>query len=1093
MKQKFLLKDLAGKQLCILLLALCSTISAFSQSITVKGTVISSGDGLPLVGASVHIKGSTAGAITDVEGLFTIAAATGDILQVSYIGYLSQDVTVTSGTTSLKIILKASSNTLEEVVLVGYGTQKRASLTASVSSVTAKQLENQIQKNFMDGLSGQVAGVQVTSSTGRPGAASVVRIRGTGSIQASNVPLYVVDGQAYDGAGDINMINPDDIERVDILKDASATAIYGSRGSNGVVLVTTKKGKAGQSKIEFSAYTGFQDVPKRIKVLNTAEEAQYWKEVTAANWAIVGGDPNIANGSRIFGGTKNSYDYPVGYDNPSALPNTDWQSLVLSNSAPISNYNVSAQGGTDKSRYFLSGNYLSQDGVVKSTGMKRYTARINADANVSKYVRIGTSIAPSYSYENVRNTDMHVNSPAPDIDASLILGAIVQPSSLIAKNDAGLYGGNGGNSNVEYSADGWAGANNPLQVIENKDYKKAYEKFVVKGVTYLEIEPIKNLVFHTDFDLSFSQRWDNTYRPSTVPTAAINPPVGMLYNPSFVSNPLNILAYHDEYRSINYTWNNNVTWNKTFNHVHDISILAGYAYQQQIDENSGIQGTQGTFPNDAVEYVTGSTTVVAAPSNSNQAGIGKSKWNLISYLARANYAYENKYLFTGVVREDGSSRFGANVKFAVFPSASVAWVISQEDFLKSFTMLSNLKLRLGLGKSGNFSIGNYAPISLLTNDNYTFGNTLAAGSAIQTPANPLLTWETTNTKEAGLDIGLFNNRLNITLDYYQKVTSGLLYNKPLPLASGFGSVLYNVGSVSNKGIETEISSINISNKNFQWSSNFNISFNRNKVIALGTTNAPISNVTEGSFSTQRLMVGQPVSVFWGYRQAGVFKDAADVAAHPENRLTTNGVLVGGPGDYKIQDTNGDGKITVDDQTVLGDPAPKFTYGFSNSINYKSFSLDVLMQGVYGNKIEFLTARFIGGANLAWNTSEEFVLNRWKSAAEPGNGLYGRTSGGGALAVVGQNETQSDRWLRNGSYLRCRNVTLGYKLPNSIAKRLAMTSLRVFCSAENLFTLTNYIGYNPDLSEYGEGVNTPGVDYATYPLSRTFSFGFKMGL
>lgn len=1070
-----------NRHLLITLLLLFSGIHAFSQN-TVKGIVRDSNDGSPLPGISVLLKNTAKGVVTDVNGSYSIMVPDGATLVFTHIGYETQERPV--GTNSnINVSLKPETNTLNEVVVVGYGTQKRASLTGAISSVNSKDLENHISNNVLNSIAGQLSGVQVTSSTGRPGASPVIRIRGTSSISAGNQPLYVVDGFPLVDASDINLINPEDIETIDVLKDASASAIYGSRGSNGVVLITTKKGKVGQSRMDFSYYTGVQDVPKKLDMQTRDQEIQFWKENTAALYKAVGGDPSIPNGSRTFNESKNKMNYLSSFDDPSSLPNTDWQDVFLHQSAPTSNYQLSAQGGTEKIRYYLSGNYINTDGIIKSTDWKRFTGRVNVDATVNKYVRAGINLSPSYSLENRRNTDGHINSG--DIDADIMMSSLVQSTTIAPKNAAGLYNGNGGNLNLPYATVGYAGANSALQIIENPDYKYTEEKLRYNGIAYLELEPLKELIFRTDFGLSTTNSFTNKYRPSTVSVVSGTQQVGTVQSP-VASNIANILSNHLERRDITYSWNNTLTWQKIFNQDHSLNVLAGYSYQKAIGENANVFGTAGSFQNDLVKYVSGAANITG--------NAGKDQWNLLSYLARINYAYKSKYLLSGTIRRDGSSRFGANNKFAVFPALSVGWRISEESFLKSLTFLSELKLRAGYGEAGNFNIGNYASVAGLGTDNYSFGNALAVGYAPSGLGNTSLTWENTRTKDVGIDIGLFNSRVAITMDYYDKITDGLLYNLPVPALTGFGSILANIGKIQNKGFELSINSVNITKKEFQWSTNFNFSRNRNKVLALGKRNDPIpSGTTEGGFSQQRFQVGMPMSYFYGYKLGGIFRDQADVDAHPEMRLkNAAGALLGGPGDSKIVDVNGDGVITSADQTMIGDPNAKFTYGMSNRISFKAFDLDVQLQGVQGGDVVFVAARFLGTNNLDWSQLAEPVQNRWKSPSEPGNGIYPK-AGGPGTTQVGLSETQADRWIRDASYLRVRNVTLGYNLPAAYIKRVHLSSVRIYTSVENLYTFTNYIGYNPDISQYGESTSTPGVDYLSYPLARTFRFGINLGL
>ncbi len=1064
---------------CFLLLLFLSALSvrAFAQDFLLTGKVLDLNENLPLPGVSIQVKNTTRGVATDANGSFSISVSKGQILVFSYIGYEAQSVTV-GNSNILDVKLSPQSNNLNEVAVVGYGTQKKVSLTGAVSSINAGNLKNQVTKNLLEGMAGQIAGVQVTNSSGRPGAAPVIRIRGTGSISAGNEPLYVVDGLPLQSAADMNTIDPNDIETMDVLKDASAQAIYGSRGSNGVVLITTKKGKSGQAKIDFNYYTGVQRVAKLIDVLDRDGEIKYWKETTAAIWAASGGDPSVPNGSRVTSaGSKAFVNYLEAYDNPSSLPNTNWQKEIF-RTAPTSNYQLSARGGTDKIRYYLSGNYFTGDGVVKATDWKRYTARVNLDASLTDFVRVGINLSPSYTIENRRWTDGEISSP--DNDVRVVITTLVLPSSIAPKTADGLYDGTGGRLNVPYTTVGWAAANNPLQPLEDPKYKFITERARITGLTYAELEPVKGLVLRTDLGLDRMDGVTNKYRPSTVSTYSNQ--VNVRFQP--LAMPVTIFSAQENLQDLTLSWNNTLTWQKNFSNTHDINFLAGYTYQKGVSEGANLTGLAGTFQNDAVQYVSGAATINGTAS--------KSIWTLLSYLSRINYSFKEKYLLSASIRRDGSSRFGKNNKFALFPAASIGWRVSEEPFLKSVSFLQELKVRAGYGKTGNFNIGNYTSIPQLSAQNYNFGNALAVGYGPSSLSNDDLSWETNTTVNAGMDMGLFKNRLSIHFDYYRRVTDNLLYNLPIPSISGFTTVISNIGKVENKGFEISLNSVNVRSTDFTWTTNVNFSRNRNTALRLGRDNLPITSYTLGNYSMQRIEVGKPLSYFFGYKLGGIFKDQQDVDAHPEMRLkNTAGQLLGAPGDSKIVDLNGDGVITPDDRTEIGDPNPDFTYGISNRLSYKAFDLDVLLQGVQGNDILFFSSLYTGSNTLVWNQLTESVENRWKSPSEPGNGIYARAEG--PTAAIGNAETRADRFTRDGSYLRIRNVTLGYTVSSTLLKKIRFSSLRIYASAQNLHTFSKYIGYDPDVSVNGESVTLPGIDFGTYPLARTLTFGVNIGL
>ncbi|MBN8820798.1 MULTISPECIES: TonB-dependent receptor [unclassified Spirosoma] len=1038
---------------------------------TIRGTVKGE-TGTSLPGVTVLVKNTSRGTTTDVDGTYSLAIPDeATTLVFSFVGYLSQEINV-GERAIVNVQLAPDQKSLSEVVVVGYGTQRRASVTSAVASLNAQDINNQITKNPLEAMAGQLAGVAIQQSTGKPGSNPVVRVRGTGSLTAGNTPLYVVDGMPLQNSDDFSLINPADIETIDVLKDAASAAIYGSRGGNGVVLVTTRKGKAGQSRIDFSYYTGIQQVSKKMKLMNRDEHIDLIKEGVLNNWLSVGGDPSVPNGQRRFNGQLANFNYPASYDNPNSLPDTDWQNLIF-RSAPISNYQLSAQGGTDKTRYYVSGNYFSQAGIIKATDYERYSFRLNLDANPTSYLRLGMSFSPSYAKENRRPTDGHWNVG----DAGIIQAALVMPPTIQPYYPGGLYGQILGNNEYATATSYVASVISPLNVLENPNYKDIEERARLLGVGYAELTPVKGLVIRTNLGLDFRNYWNNYYRPSTANDIG----TGVLTPGQPNPNINNIVSRHSEFRNLNYAWDNTATYHRQINDVHDLTVLAGYSVQRNSDESTGTMGPPGRFDNDLVTYVTAASLI-------NGSG-GKEEWSLLSYLGRINYGYKERYLLTAAVRRDGSSRFAANHKWAVFPSVSVGWRVSEEPFLKNIHLLSDLKLRASYGVTGNFNIGNYRSVALLGKDNYNFGlndGTLATGYAPSNAANPNLTWETNRQTDVGLDIGVFNNRFSLSADYYYRITDGLLYNRPVPGSSGFTTVYGNIGTIENKGFELAINSVNTTGA-LRWTTNFNFSLNRNKVIQLGDKNEPIRTVSQNTV-TQVTQVGRPFADFYGYPIDGIFRNQADVDANPAQKFNS----ATRPGDTKFVDTNGDGKITPDDRTILGNPQADFLYGMTNRITYRGFSLDVQFQGVQGGKIVLLTSRFIGNNNLSLNNLQEPTINRWRSETNPGEGVQPRISSTN-YPSSGLNESLLARYLQDGTYLRLRNVTLAYNLPSAFAKKAHLAGARVFASGQNLFTLSKYIGYNPEVSQNGEDVTTPGIDYGVYPLARTITVGLTLSL
>ncbi|HEV7350294.1 TonB-dependent receptor [Telluribacter sp.] len=1046
-----------------------SSINLLQRSVTVPADRRITGrvtdetnTGLP--GVSIIVKGTSRGTTTNVNGDFDLNVPENNpVLVISFVGYLTQEIVV--GDQSRVIVsLKADTKSLEEVVVVGYGTQKKGNVTAAVTSIKSKDIQNQITKNPLEAMAGQLAGVSVTQGTGRPGANPVVRIRGAGSISAGNAPLYVVDGMPLEDASAFTQISPNDIESIDVLKDAASAAIYGSRGGNGVVLITTKKGKAGQAKIDFNYYTGIQQVTKKIDMQNRDQHIRLIKDGVLLRWTEAGGDPTIPNGQRIRNGSKTNYNYPDFYDDITNVPDTDWQDQVFRD-APISNYQLSGQGGTDKVRFYLSGNYFTQDGIIKATDFKRYSARVNVEADLTTFFRVGTNLMPSYTKENIRNTDGHFTSGG----GAVLQLALLMPPTIPPRYEDGLYGQALGNPEYQIYA---GPIFSPLPILEDPNYIDNAETIRMIGTAYAELEPIKDLKIRTSFGANTRNYTENFYRPSTVSIG------GSAASTPGQPNPVqsHIASNVSRFQSINYAWENTATYQKIFGSIHDFSFLAGYSVQKTTSEGITAVGQTGTFENDQTQYVTGAATIFGNGS--------KEQWSLLSYLGRVNYTLKDRYLFSASIRRDGSSRFATNNKWAVFPSASVGWRLSSEPFMQALgDFLNELKIRASYGVTGNFNIGNYRWQATLSKENYNFGlgtGALAAGYAPGNFANPDLTWETNKQTDIGIDAAILKSRIGFSIDYYHRITDGLLYSIPVPAISGFTSTFGNVGEVQNKGIELELNTVNTIGE-FKWTTSLNVSHNRNKVLSLGLNNEPIREISENTI-TQITEVGQPMAQFYGYKTDGVFMNQTDLDANPAMKYNASAR----PGDIRFVDVNGDGTITPDDRTTLGSPYPDFIYGVTNRLSYKNFDLDIQLQGVQGGKVFFLNSRFIGGDRFNLNALAA-TADYWRSESEPGDGITPRL---GAPQITAHH---AYRFLQDASYLRIRNITLGYNIPKQITERAHLNSVRIYATAQNPITFSKYIGYNPEVSTNGESVTAPGIDYGVYPLARTFTLGINIGL
>ncbi|RYC67957.1 MULTISPECIES: SusC/RagA family TonB-linked outer membrane protein [Spirosoma] len=1026
---------------------------------TISGRVTDGATGAGLPGVSVVVKGTSRGTTTDGEGNYRVNAPDGAVtLVLSFIGYVTQEVAVGNRST-VNVTMAVDDKTLSEIVVVGYGTQNRRELTGSIASINTQTIRDQPVTNVVEGLTGRLPGVLVQQNTGAPGNAPSIKVRGLGSISAGNGPLVVIDGQPINSgtqtnAGGLNLLNPNDIEKIDVLKDASATAIFGSRGANGVVLVTTKRGKSGQPRINVDYYTGVQEVSKKVELLNAQQFAEYSKEAsnTAYLERVPGASINDPNSQRASG---QRYRYPRGeiagynFDNPASLTYYDYQDLIFRR-APISNYQVSASGGTDRVQYFVSGNYLTQQGIIRGSDLNRYTVRSNIDAQLSSKLKVGLSFSPSYTLENRVNSDGHwANNGV--INAALS----AMPILPIYQADGVTY-----NSQASIAAPyDYPGITNPVANITERDDKANTLRLL--GNAYAELSIWKSLRYRGTIGGDVSSFRQNQFQTSAIPLNQLLPP-NANNGTSFTSQNINWVTNH----TLNYTLD--------IGTKHHAEALIGMEAQRNDYEENRV--TANNFPNDAVRTINAGVIT---------GGLSfRDQWTMASYFARFNYALLDRYLFNVSIRRDGSSRFGANNRYGTFPSASVGWRVTEEPFMKSIPVISELKLRASYGLSGNNAFlgpdgrpNNYPAIGVLTKDNYVFNNVLVNGLATSTIGNESLTWEKSRQTDIGADIGLFQNRLFLTVDYYKRITTDLLLSVQVPSLTGFTSAVRNIGKVENKGMEFSLSSRNLTGA-FTWTTDLNFSFNRNKVLALGPTGDPVRSGS-GIGETNISVIGEPLGSFYGYRQLGVFRDQADLDSYPRFADSR-------PGDVKYEDVNKDGRINADDRTLIGNNQPDFVYGFTNSFSFKGLDLGIVVQGVQGGEILNLSRRFF--ENLEGNANQlTTVLNRWRSPQNPGDGVTPRANS----RSTGNNNQVSTRWIESASYLRIRNITLGYNLPKTLANRFKMQTLRVYVGAQNVLTVSKYLGYNPEVSGY-EGPLTGGVDYGSYPLARTYTAGINLG-
>jgi TonB-linked SusC/RagA family outer membrane protein len=994
-------------------------ILTYAHAQEVVTGIVKDGSGQTIPGATVVLKGTAKYASSDLDGKFSIAAPKDFpfTLQVNITGYQQQEIDIYELSDEPAEIVLKTANVLDEVVVIGYGTQKKGDITGSVSSVPQLALKQPIS-SFDRALQGAAAGVQVTQVSGQPGAAVSIRIRGGNSITGGNEPLYVIDGfPVYNSNGDASAgvtagpsinalasLNPSDIESIEVLKDASATAIYGSRGANGVVLITTKKGKAGQNTLTYDAYYGTQKVLKKVDVMTNAKD-----------WALLKNEARVNSGKAPYYTQDQINNLGEG---------TDWQEEAF-RSASIQNHQISLTGGDDRTRYAISGNYFKQNGILLNTDFERYSGRVNLERDFSSKFKVGVNLTASKITAQVAN-------------AGIVNGLLAMPPAVNVRDANGKY---------TYQSEFETPLGNPIATLEKEvNRTKTYR---LLGNVYGEYTFFDGFVAKVSFGTDIINNKQNRYIPSDIYQGANSNPTGKAYvGTKFASTWLN---------------ENTLSYSKTFREKHSLNVVVGYT-QQAFETENATAGSQA-FITDQLEYNDlGSGSVYTQPES------GSSAWALNSYLGRINYSIDQKYIFTISGRADGSSRFGKDKKWGYFPSAAFAWNISRENFLSSYKTISNLKLRLSAGVTGNQEIGQYLSLATLSSNTYFFGGQTYIGFAPNRIANPDLGWETTAQYDGGIDFSLYKNRINFVFDAYYKKTTNLLLNVPIPYTTGQSTALQNYGSVENKGIELGINTENFTGP-FSWNTNFVFSLNRNKVLTLGDG---ANYIISGANIAQ---VGQPLGSFYGYQTNGLFQTGDDIANLPTiNPATTK------PGDRRYVDVNGDGKITqADDRTLIGNAQPKFLGGITNTLSYLNFDLSVFFQGSYGNKIfnqnrqqlELLTGQ---------QNASTVAYDRW-TPTNPTNEVQ--------RAFEDPAAVNTSRYVEDGSFLRLKNITLGYNLPKSIASKIHSSQIKVYVSAANLATWTKYTGFDPEVSRNEQSTLGQGIDYSVYPSSKSFLAGLSI--
>jgi TonB-linked SusC/RagA family outer membrane protein len=1021
-----------------------SYLTAQEAGSLVKGIVQNTANE-PMLGVSVMLRNSktnfTSGTTTDSAGNFSfrgIAPGGPYSFSFSMVGFESQTLAgynIKPGATlTLVVNLVATNASLDQVVVVGYGTQKKKDLTGSVGSLASKDIKDLAVPRIEQALSGRVAGVQVKLSEGAPGAAPQIRIRGIGSISAGIDPLYVVDGFPTDN---IQTINPNDIESLDILKDASATAIYGSRGSNGVIIINTKRGTSGKTKINFDTYYGQQEVSRTPEFMNASQQAEYYyNSIRNRNMDLgnnVSGDPatwpiRVPQTILDVRSGKNT-------NNVSALD-------AVLRTAPQQSYNLAFTGGTSAIKYAISGEYMNQDGIILNSNFKRFSLRANIDAQITKRLSLRLNVNPSFTINN----NVIASGGGAGASTSIIGSATsAQPYYPLYNPDGSYF--------VYQTIDASTDLYNPIALaMEKKDRSTRTRILANISADYKITDELR-------FNVLFGATSNNSKGSSFTPQL-----------PVF----LNAAATGTDVSFSGYNWLAEYTLNylKSFG-KHNINAMVGYTVQEDISEQNSI--TSNNYPNNLVPYLSAVSGIITT-------GTGlRDEWSIVSQLARVNYNFDGKYFVTASIRRDGSSRFGANNKYGVFPSAAVAWRISDENFFRNIGFVNDLKLRVSFGKTGNNNIGNYASISTVNYIKYTTGGAAVGGFVPAVIPNPDLTWETQEQLNGGIDLALLKGRINITADYFISRNKDLLLNVNIPTATGFSTALQNIGEVKNHGWEFVLNTVNFDGK-FRWTTDFNISSYKNEVVKLGPSG---DDIISGNNITR---IGQPIGMFYGYITDGIFRNAAELAAGPiYNKGLADDSRVG---DIRFKDVSGpggkpDGIITNADITIMGSPYPDFYYGITNRFSYKNIGLSVTLAGSQGSMIynnAMMVYRLIRSRSRTLTTE----LNYWKSEADPGDGKTVRPND----MPRGGLRLPSTRYLDNGSYLRVNNITLSYTIPEKYAGRLKLNLCRVYLSATNPFTFTRNLSFNPDVSNSGNAL-TPGIDNNNYPLPRSIVAGLNL--
>ena len=1059
------------KRFLLWLLLLISALHAGAQQ-QIKGQVFDGTLNEPLIGASIQVPGTTIGTVADLEGNFSFTMPEGKFLiQVSMIGYKTQVVNV-KGKTEIKVTLMEDAAVMEEVVVVGYGTMKKRDLSGSVSQIKSEDLMAGGAPDVAHGMQGKIAGVDVKQSDGSPGAGVSITVRGANSFTTSSQPLYIVDGVPYgtdpnstpgseatsgnnQQTSPLSMINPNDIEKIEVLKDASATAIYGSRGANGVVIITTRKGQVGKPKIEVNTSWSIQRIGRRVKMLDAYTYARYQNEAASnsrfyeqgtqqnpyrGEWSYpyVGGEPVYSQGS--YNPSPEDFLTPGvrtdEYGNVDEVASADWQDEIYQTGF-LQEYSASVSGGSEQGYYAFSGGFTDQKGIIKNTGFQRYNLGVNINRHITNWLEIGTS----QYFTNAVTDFQRTNSE----NTGIIRSALIFPPTY------------GPHTATEQLDDlNWLAANPTNYVNGAKDQLKQISWF---SSSYVEAKIRPWLKFRQNLGLGYNDSHRGTYYDRHTQEGK-SPNNGKAGKASSIWKSLT----SESLLTADYTYG-----------VHKFNAVAGITFEKGVGESESMTATN--FASDLTKDANMSLALDRATINS-----GSTKSTLESFLARLNYTFFDKYLLTASIRTDGSSSFAKDHKWATFLSGALAWRAIDEPFIQNLHIFSNLKFRVSYGETGNQGIGAYRTLTVLQAANYPYAGTLSSGVSMidwRGPTNKELKWETTGQFDAGIDMGFFENRLQITIDYYYKKTRDLLQNVTIPSSSGFSQQLVNSGNVVNQGFEVSLTADIIRQKGFSWSLNANFALNRNKIGGLDGDQYATSLWSKADqVFLQRN--GYPIGTLYGYVEDGFYDNIAEVRSNAAYAGLSDQEALRYVGEIKYRDLNGDGQISEDDRTIIGDTNPKFTYGLMNNLSWKDLSLSFMVQGSQGNDILNYNLTDITMSNIG-NVTRDAYAGRWTPET--------MTTASWPKATAGYTRTWliSNRYVENGSYLKMKYVTLAYDWRRPIPW---IEKIRFSLTANNVFTITKYSWFDPDVNAGGSNASCPGVDSYSYPSARSFTFGMN---